>query len=90
MTARARKERSFEEAMSRLEEIVAELEGEDRGLDRQFALFREGMELARFCDHKLEEVQKSVEIVLKESTEEWATAPFDPGRPLADDDGEPD
>ena len=68
MTARPKKERSFEEAMGRLEAIVAELEGEDRGLDAQFALFQEGMELARLCDKKLGEVEKSVEIVLKEAS----------------------
>ena len=76
MTARVKKERSFEEAMTRLEAIVAELEGEDGGLERQFALFQEGMELARFCDQRLAEVEKSVEIVLKESAEEWKTEPF--------------
>ena len=86
MTARPKKERSFEDAMARLEAIVAELEGEDRGLEKQFALFQEGMELARFCDRKLGEVEKSVEIVLKEASEEWKTAPFDPGRSGEDDD----
>ncbi len=80
MTSRPKKEPSFEEAMARLEAIVAELEGEDGGLERQFALFQEGMELARFCDRKLAEVEKSVEIVLKESTEEWKTEPFQAGR----------
>src|SRR4029077_7177873 len=64
-----KKERSFEESLARLESIVAELEGEDRGLEKQFALFQEGMELARFCDARLAEVEKSVEIVLKESAE---------------------
>jgi exodeoxyribonuclease VII small subunit len=77
VTARLKKDRSFEEAMARLEAIVAELEGEDRGLEKQFGLFQEGMELARFCDAKLSEVEKSVEIVLKESAEEWKTEPFD-------------
>ena len=38
-SGRPRKERSFEDAMARLEAIVAELEGEDRGLEEQFALF---------------------------------------------------
>jgi exodeoxyribonuclease VII small subunit len=80
VTARAKKERNFEEAMARLEEIVAELEGEDRGLEKQFALFQEGMNLARFCERKLSEVEKSVEIVLRESADEWKTAPFDPER----------
>lgn len=86
MTGRPKKDRSFEEAMARLEAIVAELEGEDRGLEQQFALFQEGMELARFCDGKLGEVEKSVEIVLKEAAGEWKTAPFDPDRSAEDDD----
>jgi exodeoxyribonuclease VII small subunit len=81
-----KKEKSFEEAMERLEAIVAELESEDRGLEEQFALFQEGMELARLCDKKLGEVEKSVEIVLKEASGEWKTAPFDPGRTAEDED----
>lgn len=86
MTVRMKKEKSFEEAMERLEAIVAELESEDRGLEEQFALFQEGMELARLCDKKLGEVEKSVEIVLKEASGEWKTAPFDPGRTAEDED----
>jgi exodeoxyribonuclease VII small subunit len=84
VSLRPRKEKSFEEALGRLEAIVAELEGEDRGLEKQFSLFQEGMDLARFCEKKLSEVEKSVEIVLKESAEEWKTAPFDPAE--AEDD----
>ena len=57
-----------------------------------FALFQEGMELARFCEKKLGEVEKSVEIVLKESEGEWKTAPFDPDPDRAEegDDDERD
>ena len=87
MNARVKKDRTFEEAIARLESIVSELEGEDRGLERQFALFQEGMELARFCDARLTEVEKSVEIVLKESSEEWKTAPFEPDEAEGSDDG---
>jgi len=86
VTSRVRKDRTFEEALARLESIVAELEGEERGLEKQFALFQEGMELARFCDRKLSEVEKSVEIVLKASTEEWKTEPFEPGGAEESDD----
>ncbi len=77
MTARSKKDKTFEEAMDRLEAIVAQIESDELGLEEQFELFREGMTLARFCDGKLTEVQKSVEIVLKESGEEWKTAPFE-------------
>ena len=88
MTGKPRKERSFEEAMSRLEEIVGEIESEELGLERQFELFQEGMGLARFCEGKLAEVQKSVEIVLKEAAGEWKTAPFESGEaPVGDEDG---
>jgi exodeoxyribonuclease VII small subunit len=72
-----KKERSFEEAMARLEEIVAEIESDELGLEKQFELFQEGMTLARLCDRKLTEVEKSVEVVLKESDPEWKTAPFE-------------
>jgi exodeoxyribonuclease VII small subunit len=92
VTARTgRKERSFEEAMERLEAIVTEIESDELGLESQFELFKEGMTLARFCDAKLKEVQKSVELVLKESGEEWKTVPFEagqvPGEDSDDDDG---
>ena len=79
MTIKARKEKTFEEAMDRLETIVSEIESDGLGLERQFELFQEGMALARFCDGRLTEVQKSVEVVLKESAGEWKTAPFEPG-----------
>jgi exodeoxyribonuclease VII small subunit len=76
MTAKVRKEKSFEEAMERLEAIVAAIESDELGLEKQFELFQEGMALARFCDGRLTDVQKSVEIVLKEAAGEWKTAQF--------------
>lgn len=86
MTApRLKKERSFEESLARLEAIVAEIESEELGLEKQFELFQEGMALARFCDGKLTEVQKSVEVVLKESAADWKTEPFDSGEVSGED-----
>ena len=73
----AKKDKTFEEAMERLEAIVAAIESDELGLEKQFELFQEGMALARFCDGKLTDVQKSVEIVLRESAGEWKTAPFE-------------
>ena len=80
-TARPKKEKTFEEAMDRLEQIVSEIESDGLGLERQFELFQEGMALARFCDGKLTDVQKSVEVVLTESASEWKTAPFETEEP---------
>ncbi len=76
MSSRPKKEKSFEEAMDRLEAIVSEIESDGLGLERQFELFQEGMTLARFCDAKLTDVQKSVDVVLKNAAGEWKTETF--------------
>ena len=76
MSSRPKKEKSFEEAMDRLEMIVSEIESDGLGLERQFELFQEGMTLARFCDAKLTDVQKSVDVVLKNAAGEWKTEAF--------------
>jgi len=90
VTARTKKDKTFEEAMERLEAIVTQIESDDLGLEEQFELFREGMTLARFCDAKLSEVQKSVEIVLKESATEWKTAAFDAAAMSEEDEDDDD
>ena len=90
MSSRPKKERSFEEAMDRLEAIVSEIESDGLGLERQFELFQEGMALARFCDTKLTDVQKSVDVVLKDASGEWKTEAFSEGSPppVEEDDGD--
>jgi exodeoxyribonuclease VII small subunit len=84
-----KKEKSFEQSLARLEEIVAEIESEELGLEKQFELFSEGMALARLCDRKLTEVEKSVEIVLKDTEAGWETAAFEGGA-LSGEDAEND
>ncbi len=90
MTIRPKKEKSFEEAMDRLEAIVAEIESDGLGLERQFELFQEGMLLARFCDGKLTDVQKAVEVVLKDSAGEWKTEEFAAGEDSGEDPDDDD
>ncbi len=67
---------SFEKALDRLEAIVEKLEGEELGLDASLALFEEGIGLSRVCQEKLSEVERRVEIVLKDAGGRYATAPF--------------
>jgi exodeoxyribonuclease VII small subunit len=75
---------SFEKALDRLEAIVEKLEGEELGLDASLALFEEGIGLSRVCQEKLSEVERRVEIVLKDAGGKYATAPF------ADEEGAPE
>ena len=47
------KNMTYEKAISRLEEIVSKLEGNEIPLEDSIALFQEGIELSKYCDDKL-------------------------------------
>ncbi len=64
MNADRIKEKSFEEAISRLEKIITELEQGEQTLEDNLKLFEEGIALARHCRSKLDEAQGKVEILL--------------------------
>jgi len=68
---------SFEKALERLQEIVAEMEDPEKGLETSLGLFEEGVALSRFCRSRIDEIQKRVEVVLKETPEGLATGPLD-------------
>ena len=58
-------ELSFEEALERLGEVVAELEGEEVGLEQSIALFAEGKKLAELCHTQLGDAEERVKTLLK-------------------------
>lgn len=68
---------SFEKALERLQEIVAEMEDPEKGLETSLELFEEGVALSRFCRSRIDEIQKRVEVVLKETPEGLVTGPLD-------------
>ena len=59
------KVRDFESALKSLEDIVVQLETGDLTLDRALELFEEGINISRFCNSKLEEAERKVEILVK-------------------------
>ena len=67
----------FETALKRLEEIVRKLENGELSLDTALELFEEGIKLSRFCHSKLEQAERRVEIVLKNSSGQPRVAPFE-------------
>jgi exodeoxyribonuclease VII small subunit len=77
---------TFEKAMQRLEEIVSELEDPQKGLEQSLALFEEGVVLSRFCRGKIDEIQKRVEVVLKETPQGFVTGPLEGEGDAADDE----
>lgn len=56
----AKKTESFEEKMSRLEEIVRSMERGDVALEESLKLFQEGTELVRSCGKLLEDARLQV------------------------------
>ena len=54
------KEKSYEEAIKRLEEIVNLLERNEVPLEESISLFQEGIELSQYCNQKLENIQSKV------------------------------
>jgi len=70
---------SFEEALTRLERIVDELESGEQDLDMSLVLFQEGIGLARLCSKKLDEAEAKIELLLEETgdTDSMETVPFD-------------
>jgi exodeoxyribonuclease VII small subunit len=70
-------EKKFEKAMERLESIVQSLEGGDLTLDESLKVFEEGMELVHFCTKKLDEAERKVTILMKDSTGKMVQQPFE-------------
>lgn len=67
----ANKERpSFEEALTRLEEIVEELEDESISLEKSIDLYEEGIELSKLCTETLEEAELRIQKVAEKHTDE--------------------
>ena len=61
---------TFEQAQSRLEEIVNSLQKGDCTLDDTIKMYDEGLKLAKFCTEKLEKAEQkvmSIEEYMKES-----------------------
>ena len=56
---------TFEESLARLEEIVAELDGDELDLDRALALFEEGVERLRAASQELARADAEVKLLVE-------------------------
>lgn len=69
------KKEKFEEALSKLEEIVRKLESGSLSLEESLKAFEEGVRLSRVCSERLDEAQRRVEILV--DGEKSLTKPFE-------------
>lgn len=57
--------KTFEQAIKRLEEIVAELEEGNLPLEESLKIYEEGVELTKFCFTKLNETEDKIKTLVK-------------------------
>lgn len=72
-------ELTFEKALSELEKIVAQMEGGNLGLEQALAAHRRGLELARFCQQRLEAAQQQVKVLEGDVLKPLAALDPEPG-----------
>ncbi len=76
---------NFEASLERLENIVREMEDGKLGLETMIERFEEGRKLIGFCSKKLNEVERRIEVLVKQgdtlSTEPFEPEPDAPGKP---------
>ena len=85
-----KEKQNFEDALARLEAIVADMEGGELSIEKMMTYFEEGQGLIAFCSKKLNEVERKIEILVKKG-DKVAAEPFEesdaPG-PVETDSGE--
>lgn len=63
MNENMNKEMTFETAMTRLEEIVRQLESGKATLDESLTLYEEGIALVKLCSGRLDEAEQKIRII---------------------------
>ena len=64
-----KKERTIEETLKDLEELIKKLESGESSLEESFEYYETGMKLVKSCNDKIVKVEKKI-IVLEENGEE--------------------
>ncbi|MGD8530078.1 MAG: exodeoxyribonuclease VII small subunit [Syntrophobacterales bacterium] len=72
----AKKKEKFEEALQKLEAIVAKMEEGDLPLEEALKAFEEGVRLAKFCTSKLDEAERKVEKLIRDQSGKVQTTPL--------------
>ena len=61
--AKTAPEPGFEKALAELEKLVAQMEGGKLSLEQALEAHRRGLELARYCQERLEAAQRQVRVL---------------------------
>jgi len=59
-------DKKFESALEELEQVVEQLESGELSLEDALSAFEKGVGLVRFCNQKLNDVEKKIEMLVKD------------------------
>ena len=66
MAKKDQSEKKFESALEELESVVEQLASGDLALEDSLAAFEKGVGLVKYCNQKLSEVERKVELLIKD------------------------
>ncbi len=69
-------QKTFEQSMKLLEQIVEQLESSELPLEKALKKFEEGIKLSKYCSEKLDEIEKKVTILLQDQDGNYIETPF--------------
>ena len=67
---------NLEKALADLEEIVEELESGDLPLEKAIHRFEEGITLSKRCSKMLDETEKKISVLIRETDDTLSEKPF--------------
>lgn len=82
-------EKTFESSLNQLETIVKQLEQGDLPLEESLKLFEKGVALSRECRERLNEAERRIEILMKDSDGEPTVSELDPASLRAEGSAKP-
>jgi exodeoxyribonuclease VII small subunit len=72
----ANEQKKFEDELRDLEAIVARIDSGELSLEESIAAFERGIGLVRVLNHKLDEIEKKVEVLVRNAQGELRTTPY--------------
>ncbi|HEV3108949.1 MAG TPA: exodeoxyribonuclease VII small subunit [Candidatus Binataceae bacterium] len=69
-------EKKFEDELKELEDTVARIDSGELSLEDSIKAFEQGVALVRSLNQKLDEVEKKIEVLVRDSQGELRTTPY--------------
>ncbi len=79
MASEHQQEKKFEEALAELEKVVEKLESGELSLEESLSAFEEGVALVKCCNQKLTEIERKIELLVKDKDGKLQLRPFAEG-----------